>query len=126
MLISGKVMTFTPFGTGFLSFTLPVMASGGTHELRVMLSGNGELSEVFSHVWGQEIEAKQITVDETDWEYNIENNTSIITGYTGSAEVLEVPEKLGGKTVVKIAEESVADNSDVLAVYIPDGVEAIE
>ena len=40
--------------------------------------------------------------------------------------MLEVPEKLGGKTVVKIAEESVADNSDVLAVYIPDGVEAIE
>jgi hypothetical protein len=28
--------------------------------------------------------------------------------------------------VVKMAEESVADNSDVLAVYIPDGVEAIE
>ena len=126
VFLNGNSLDITPFGTGFLSFTLPVMASGGTHELRVMLSGNGELSEVFSHVWGQEIEAKQITVDETDWEYNIENNTSIITGYTGSAEVLEVPEKLGGKTVVKIAEESVADNSDVLAVYIPDGVEAIE
>ena len=126
VLLDGNALDIAPSGTGFLSFTLPFTVYIGTHELTVKISGNGELSQINSTVWGQEIEAKQIIIDETDWEYNIENNTSIITGYTGSAEVVEVPEKLGGKTVVKIAEESVANNEDILAVYIPDGVEAIE
>lgn len=125
ILRDGVPMEIEPCSTGMLSFSLPYMAEGGVHDIRIMLIGSGELTAVQGAVWGQNINAQELPYS-GDWEYEIVNNTAVITGYTGSDTVLEVPEVLEGKPTVKIAENALAYNTDVQAVYIPDGVEIIE
>lgn len=117
-------MDIEPTGTGTLSFTLPFTADGGVHDIRIRLSGNGELTAVQGAVWGQNITAQDLTY--TEWEYEIEDDSVVITGYSGTDTVIEIPPELGGKQVVKIADGTFTENDDIIAVYIPDGIETIE
>lgn len=121
---NGVPMDIEPLGTGTISFTIPYMAGGGVHDISILMSGNGELTAVQGAVWGQNIIAQELVY--SDWEYEIENDTATITGYSGDDTSLIVPANLGGKPVVKIGEGALAENSDIITVYIPDGIEIIE
>ena len=124
ILRNGTPVDIRPSGTGTVSFTLPYMAIGGIHDINIQLSGNGELTAVQGAVWGQNITAQELIYN--DWEYEIEDDTAVITGYNGDETSLLVPPVLGGKPVVKISDGALADNTSIEAVYIPDGIETIE
>ena len=58
--------------------------------------------------------------------YKIENGGAIITGYEGSATLVEIPPLLDGYAVKKIGERAFEGNTALAAVVIPTGVEAID
>ena len=58
--------------------------------------------------------------------YKIEDGGATITGYEGSATLVEIPPLLDGYAVKKIGERAFEGNAALAAVVIPDGVEAID
>ena len=61
-----------------------------------------------------------------DFEYTVlEDGTAEITGYTGSAETLEIPSKLDTYTVTSIGDYAFEDCDSLTSVTIPDSVESI-
>ena len=112
--------------SGTISVTLPTMINGSSHTAEILITGTDELSAIQGSVWSQDISPIAITIDETDWEYETDVQSSTITGYTGSDSLLYIPDMLGLRKVIAIGEGAIADNIDILAVYIPDGVETIE
>lgn len=58
--------------------------------------------------------------------YTIENTGATITGYEGSATLVEIPTMLDGYPVKKIGERAFEGNTALAAVVIPSGVEQID
>lgn len=58
--------------------------------------------------------------------YKIEDGGATITGYEGSATLVEIPPLLDGYAVKKIGERAFEGNTALAAVVIPGGVEAID
>lgn len=58
--------------------------------------------------------------------YKIEDGGATITGYEGSATLVEIPPLLDGYAVKKIGERAFEGNTALAAVVIPTGVEAID
>lgn len=59
------------------------------------------------------------------YRYRLENGEAIITGYSGNATLLSIPQTLDGYPVVAIGERAF-ENSGVAAVVLPEGVREIE
>ena len=59
------------------------------------------------------------------YRYRLENNEAIITGYSGNATLLSIPQTLDGYPVVAIGERAF-ENSGVAAVVLPEGIKKIE
>ena len=59
------------------------------------------------------------------YRYRLENNEAIITGYSGNATLLSIPQTLDGYPVVAIGERAF-ENSSVAAVVLPEGIKKIE
>lgn len=61
-----------------------------------------------------------------NFEFKVKNdNTIIVTDYTGHDEVVEIPSTIDGKTVTEIGEWSFADCDWMTSVTIPDSVTSI-
>ncbi|MBR2011282.1 MAG: leucine-rich repeat protein [Clostridia bacterium] len=58
--------------------------------------------------------------------YTIENGGATITGYEGSATLVQIPATLDGYPVKKIGERAFEKNTALAAVVIPTGVELID
>ena len=54
------------------------------------------------------------------------NNTIIIVGYSGTDEVLTIPDTIDSYTVTEIASDAFADNKTLKKVYLPDTVTIID
>ena len=58
-----------------------------------------------------------------DYEYSVLNDGTVeITGYSGSAEKVDIPEKIDGKSVTSIGNYAFSGNSSFTNVTIPNGV----
>lgn len=71
--------------------------------------------------------ATQIEQGETSaltFTYRLENGEAIITGYSGGASILRIPQALDGYPVVAIGER-VFENKDIAAVVLPEGLREI-
>ena len=110
---------------GTISLTLPVQINGGDHIVRLIISDYGEIVSGTAEVSGQNIRSHEPAADLTDWEYEISGGYAAVTAYSGEAVNVEIPEKMGGAAVTKIA-SAAFEGSAVETVYIPDGVEVIE
>ena len=60
-----------------------------------------------------------------DFEYTVYNGTIAITGYTGSAESVEVPSKINGKMVTDIRYDAFAKCLKLKNVVLNKGIETI-
>ncbi|MBR1824220.1 MAG: hypothetical protein IJ779_08315 [Ruminococcus sp.] len=109
---------------GTIAFTCPVQVSGGNHTVKILAENYAEISGT-AEVSGQNISAHTVTADLTDWEYETDENSASVTGYSGDEVNVEIPGIMGGKTV-KIIKESAFEGSTAETVYIPEGVEKIE
>ena len=108
-----------------LSFSVPISSAAGTHTLRLAATGEAEVIDVEAYVWGQELSATSPEyVSARFFTYTVEDGEAVVTGYTGSSLYPEIPPKLGGYPVVAIGEEAFTE-SDITAVYIPEGVTEI-
>lgn len=58
--------------------------------------------------------------------YRVENGGAVITGYEGSATLVEIPSTLDGYPVSKIGERAFEGNTALAAVVIPEGVSEID
>ncbi len=58
--------------------------------------------------------------------YKVENGNATITGYEGSATLVEIPKTLDGYAVKKIGERAFEGNTALAAVVIPEGVAEID
>ena len=61
----------------------------------------------------------------SDWKYELDGETAAITGYTGSAAEVKIPDKLDGKTVTSIGEEAFYDCVSIESITIPNSVTEI-
>ena len=61
-----------------------------------------------------------------DYEYDVlDNGTVEITGYSGSVEKVDIPEKIDGKSVTRIGDRAFYDCSSLASIMLPDGVTSI-
>ena len=61
-----------------------------------------------------------------DWEYRVrDDGTAVITGYQGSGSKVNVPGRLGGKTVTGIGEKALFGCQSMVSATIPDSVTGI-
>lgn len=107
-------------------FTLPLNVSGGTHQVRIVMRGTADISDIQSFVWGQEVkrESPEIT-DENDYLYTVNDGITTVTGYTGKSLYPQIPDDLGGGRTTYIGKTSFTDSA-IESVYIPDGVTEIQ
>lgn len=107
-------------------FTLPLIASGGTHTVTAKAFGDADAVDITAYVWGQEItaESPQMT-GANDYTYTVSEGITTVTGYIGSSDYPEIPQKLGSAATTIIADTAFT-TSTIRAVYIPEGVEKIQ
>ena len=84
---------------------------------RVNSYGNGALD--LYCVWAE-------NAPESDFTVTADGTGVSITKYKGTAETVAIPEKIGGKTVTKIASGAFLNNSNVKKVIVPKTVKTIE
>ena len=61
----------------------------------------------------------------SDFKYEVQNGKATVTGYSGSAKDVVIPDVLGGYPVGAIGDKAFAGNKTMISVDIPDGVESI-
>lgn len=108
-----------------INVSIPINASTGTHTVRVSAYGKAVVSAASAYIWGQELhkESPQYTSD-SDYTYTVSNGITTVTGYIGSSLYPEIPTKLGGGATTIIDDHAFTD-SDITAVFIPEGVTEI-
>ena len=61
-----------------------------------------------------------------DYDYSVrDDGTVVITGYSGSAEKVDIPEKIDGKSVTSIGEYAFGDCANLTNITIPNSVTSI-
>jgi|GEM_PF-1713852 len=60
-----------------------------------------------------------------DWEYTIINNQVVVTKYTGTSAIVNIPQSFEGINVVKLGERSFRENKFIKTVIIPNTVTTI-
>lgn len=109
-----------------LSFTVPISAPTGEHSIRVTAYGSAELTAISAHIWGQEITGKSPEyTSASDYTYTIEDGAATVTGYLGDSLYPEIPPRFEGAPTAVIGAQAFTD-SDITAVYIPEGVTEIQ
>lgn len=110
----------------FIRITVPFDAPAATHKIELYASGYAVPENCSAYVWGQNLtaESPQLT-DESDYTYTIKNGTATVTGYLGSILYPRIPEYLENAPVTVIGKGAFTD-TDVTAVYIPDGTAEIK
>ena len=84
---------------------------------RVNSYGNGALD--LYCVWAE-------NASDSDFTVTADGSGVSITKYSGKAETVAIPEKIGGKTVTKIASSAFLNNASVKKVIVPKTVKTIE
>lgn len=74
----------------------------------------------------ENVEPSGTVSKEEEFLYEEVDGNIVITGYEGEANVIMIPETLGGKTVVEIGENAFAGNNNIVEVTIPDSITVIE
>ena len=108
-------------------FTLPFFCESGEHELKILANGTGNYINICSYIYGFYIEELPIfdpTSDE-DYVYEIIDNKSNSIFYKGETITPSVPTLMGGKDTT-IIRATTFNTSNVLGVYIPEGITEIE
>lgn len=109
-----------------LSFTLPLQLNAGTHKVIITATGSAEITGITAFVYGQELTDKVADyTDSKDYRYTVSENKAAITKYIGTKLQPEIPRILGGAQTVVIGSGAFAD-TEVTAVYIPDGIIEIQ
>ena len=61
-----------------------------------------------------------------NFEYSVRDDGTVeITGYSGSVEKVDIPEKIDGKSVTRIGDRAFYDCSSLASIMLPDGVTSI-
>ena len=109
-----------------ISCNVPISPGGGKHAVRIVASGQAEITDITASVWGQDIKAHPMDYTFTDdYTYTIADNKATVTGYTGQSIELEVPDVFeGAKTTVIGITAFTASNIE--SIKIPEGVEEIQ
>lgn len=108
-------------------FTLPLFCESGEHELKILANGTGNYINICSYIYGFYIEELPIfdpTSDE-DYVYETIDNKSNSIFYKGETITPSVPTLMGGKDTT-IIRATTFNTSNVLGVYIPEGITEIE
>ena len=63
--------------------------------------------------------------DENDFKYSVVNGSAVITGYTGNAKSLDVPEKIGGYTVTGVDANTFFYAKELESINFPSTVTTI-
>lgn len=108
-----------------INVSIPINASTGTHTVRVAAYGKAVVKAASAYIWGQELhkESPQYTSD-SDYTYTVSDGITTVTGYIGTSLYPEIPTKLGGGATTIIDDHAFTD-SDITAVFIPEGVTEI-
>jgi hypothetical protein len=112
-----------------ISFTLPINVEKGEHTLIFKANGTGNFTAINSFVYGSGISQAEIKYDPTsdsDYIYEIKNDTSNVIYYIGNSTRPAIPVLLNAKPVKILRAVSFNSRDDVEYVYIPEGVEEIE
>lgn len=108
-----------------LTFTIPIAAAAGTHDIRVAAYGKAEVTDILAHIWGQELTAQSPEyTSASDYTYTIEDGRATVTGYLGTSLYPEIPPRFEGASTAIIGAAAFTD-SDITDVYIPEGVTEI-
>lgn len=110
-----------------VSFSLPLKLSVDKHIIRISAIGVGNIVSLNSYVIGSQIEEYDVyePTGDNDYTYLIKSDHSNIVYYIGKSKHPKVPTTLQGFPVKKLLSTSF-NYSDVINVYIPEGVEEIE
>lgn len=90
-------------------------AEGGTRVLSETVLTTAQNHTLYAHWY--------LPVNDANFKYSVISDTqAVITAYTGSSAIVQVPSQLGGLNVVAIADGAFRDNKSITEVVIGDGV----
>lgn len=107
-----------------INFQIPFEVLAGRHIVDIKTSGGGNIYAADCSVWGQNIEFRYDPTSADDYRYQIVNGVVEIIGYLGNSQNPELPTHIEN-TPVKILHKTAFNYSNVLNVYIPEGIELI-
>lgn len=109
-----------------ISCNVPISPDGGKHAVRIVASGQAEITDITASVWGQDIKAHPMDYTFTDdYTYTIADNKATVTGYHGESLTPEIPNTFEGAKTTVISNFAFT-GSDIEAAIIPEGVEEIQ
>ena len=110
-----------------ISFSLPFTLKSGEYVAQVIADGVGNFVDICAYIYGFHVEALPIydPTSDADYIYELQNEKSNSVFFTGDSLRPSVPNVMGGKNT-NIIRATTFNVSNVLGVYIPDGVTEIE
>ena len=109
-----------------ISCNVPISPDAGKHAVRIVASGQAEITDITASVWGQDIKAHPMDYTFTDdYTYTIADNKATVTGYHGESLTPEIPNTFEGAKTTVISNFAFT-GLDIEAAIIPEGVEEIQ
>lgn len=110
-----------------ISFSLPFTLKSGEYTAQVIADGVGNFVDICTYIYGFHVEALPIydPTSDADYIYELQNGKSNSIFFTGDSLRPSVPDVMGGKNT-NIIRATTFNTSDVLGVYIPEGITEIE
>lgn len=110
-----------------ISFSLPFTLKSGEYTAQVIADGVGNFVDICTYIYGFHVKALPIydPTSDADYIYELQNEKSNSIFFTGDSLRPSVPNVMGGKNT-NIIRATTFNTSDVLGVYIPEGITEIE
>lgn len=110
-----------------ISFSLPFTLKSGEYVAQVIADGVGNFVDICAYIYGFHVEALPIydPTSDSDYVHEIQDGKANSIFYVGSSLRPSIPTTLSNKNT-NIIRATTFDASNVLGVYIPEGVTEIE
>lgn len=110
-----------------ICFSLPFSVESGEYMVYVIANGVGNFVDICSYICGVYIEALPIydPTSDSDYIHEIQDEKANSIFYVGSSLKPSIPTTLSNKSI-NIIRATTFNTSDVLGVYIPEGITEIE
>ncbi len=106
-------------GYTLIGYNTEADGSGEFVSLGAKVTANGKGTIVLHCVWAE-------NAPESDFEWKEEGGGITVTKYSGSAEIVTIPETIGGKTVLKIARDAFKNNETMKQIVVAKTITTIE